>query len=197
MAEMQRAGIGWPDIIDHYIPEAARKLGEAWCEDELSFADVSIGTARLQAMLHELAPEWPDAVAPGLDAPDLLLIVMSDCHHTLGAMVAAAQLRRKGCSVRISLGQSRADLIGVLRNGRFDAIMISASSAECLEKVQNLVKNIRRTVLRCPPIILGGTLLEVEPEAEMLSGVDHATSDPGRVLDLCEWAPRNQSRAYG
>ena len=50
-------GISDHAIIDHYIPETARRLGADWVADRLGFADVTIGSAKLQSMLRELVEE--------------------------------------------------------------------------------------------------------------------------------------------
>ena len=65
------AGIGRDDIADFYIPQLARELGDDWCSDGLSFAAVTIGVSRLQAMLRELGPEWAgDQSSGALDHVD-------------------------------------------------------------------------------------------------------------------------------
>eukprot|EP01023_Acetabularia_acetabulum_P015203 TRINITY_DN17374_c0_g1_i5.p2 TRINITY_DN17374_c0_g1~~TRINITY_DN17374_c0_g1_i5.p2 ORF type:complete len:173 (-),score=32.84 TRINITY_DN17374_c0_g1_i5:14-532(-) len=59
LAEIRKAGITDVEIAEDFIPHVARRLGDAWCEDNMSFADVTIGSARLQAMVRDLGPPEP------------------------------------------------------------------------------------------------------------------------------------------
>lgn len=182
---MKRLGIPWEQIADVYIPETSRRLGDQWCDDELSFAEVTMGSARLQAMLREFGPQRSDGTRGDPMAPNALLVVPRNEDHTLGAMVLAEQLRRGGVSVRLSLGQEAAAVAALVCGKRFDAIMISASSSVRLETVCNLVKKIRASARPVPPIALGGTILDTDRDAKAITGVDHATCDVQEAIRLC------------
>lgn len=109
--DMVEARIRPEDIADFYIPEVARRLGAAWCEDGLSFADVTIGTARLQGLLKEIGSHWTDDRRLDPDAPVVLVVVLADEFHTLGAMVLCGQLSRIGVSVKLAMGHAESDLL--------------------------------------------------------------------------------------
>jgi hypothetical protein len=51
---MRQEGVSVEDIIDVVLPEVARKAGRRWMDDEISFADVTIVTARLQETVRAL-----------------------------------------------------------------------------------------------------------------------------------------------
>ena len=53
---MIASGISSADIAEDYVPLAARKLGEAWVDDTLSFSQVTIGAARLQEIVRVARP---------------------------------------------------------------------------------------------------------------------------------------------
>ncbi|WP_245541106.1 cobalamin-dependent protein [Yoonia vestfoldensis] len=182
-----QAGIARDDLADFYIPELARELGEDWCTDMLSFASVTIGVSRLQAMLRDLGPEWAGDQSANPAAPSILLIVGQDVHHTLGAMVLSGQLRRKGLSVRLMLGADLKDLAQKLSNTSYDAVFISSSSGESLESLRRIVYVIRTASKTTTPIVIGGTILEVETyyDVTALTGADYATIVPSEALELC------------
>jgi MerR family transcriptional regulator, light-induced transcriptional regulator len=95
---MGAAGIRREDIADFYVPEVARRLGAAWCEDRTSFADVTVGTARLQGLLREIGPDWFSDARLGDRPPVCVLVVVSrDEFHTLGAMVLARNSAASAC----------------------------------------------------------------------------------------------------
>ncbi len=185
VAEMRAAGIPWEDLADLYIPEAARRLGALWCEDELGFADVTIGTARLQAMLRDTLPDPEARHPPSACGPSVLVAVRRDDYHTLGAMVTAARLRRAGVSVRLSLGQPDADIIRLLARGAHDALFLSASCSRTLDSLRELVEKVRQSVGRAVPVVIGGTILLSEGDVRARTGADLAMSDPLEALRLC------------
>ena len=185
LSAMARAGISWAEISDIYVPTVARRLGDAWCDDTLSFAEVTIGSARLQGILRECGPEWSEEVRSDPLAPNVLLIMPRQDNHTLGAMVVASQMRRARVSVRLCLGEHDAVVTDHVATKRFDAVLISASGSVRLETVRDLVKKIRLAARPVPPLVLGGTILDTDRDAKTITGVDHATCDLQSVMGLC------------
>ncbi len=175
------------DLADFYIPSIARTMGDLWCEDELSFASVTIGTSRLQAMLRVLGPDFSDAHANQSDAPAVLLVVPQDIYHTLGAIVLSGQLRRKGLSVKLVLGGRAEDIAARVRRTRYDAIFLSSSRGETLESLRRIIDAVRGSASNTPPIVVGGSILEVETVQDVmaLTGADYATRLPQEALRLC------------
>lgn len=183
LVELRALGIPDAQIAEDFIPEIARKLGAAWCEDNVSFADVTIGSARLQAMVRDLSPR--DADTTDGRAPLLAVIVPIDEQHTLGAMIVTAQLRRLGYSVRLFLGRDEAEVLSELSTEQFDAVLVSAAHGEKLVKLADFVKKIRQTVLRTAPIIVGGSIVARGVAVEGRVGADYITSNVVEALNQC------------
>jgi methanogenic corrinoid protein MtbC1 len=183
--DMLDARIRAEDITDFYIPEVARRLGAAWCEDGLSFADVTIGTARLQGLLKEIGSEWSDEARFDPDAPGLLVVVLADEFHTLGAMVLCGQLTRLGASVKLAMGQSEHELLRIVAGGHFDAILVSAAQGERLAPLRKLVEKIRAASVRPTPVVIGGSVVTRVTDIKIKTGADHATTDPREALRAC------------
>lgn len=189
IAQMRDAGIRAEDVADHYIPALARSLGRMWCEDEMGFAGVTIGVARLQGLLRDLGPEWRADLVTNSDAPTVLVIVAEDVYHTLGAMVLSGQLRRMGLSVRLMIGANVTQIGSALRRVRYDAVLISASCGETFESMRRIVAEIKGSTSSPPPVVIGGTVLETAldlgADIRVLTGADYATSDPAEAFALC------------
>lgn len=181
------SGVRREDLADFYIPELARQMGDDWCSDKLGFANVTIGVSRLQSMLRDLGPDWygDDIADPA--APAIILIVPQEVYHTLGAMVLGGQLRRKGMSVRMMVGTRPEEVADKIRRTKYDAVFISSSRGETLESLRRIVDVVKTSAECVPPIVIGGTLLEVETEYDVttLTGADYATSNPDKALKLC------------
>ena len=158
-----------------------------WCVDQISFAGVTIGVARLQGMLRDLGPEWSGDKTTDPSAPAVLLIVPENVHHTLGALVLSGQLRRRGLSVRLILGEPPGNIVVRLRRTNFSAVMVSASQSESLETIRRIIDVVRNAVQQPPPVVVGGGILEVETVENVtaLTGADYATKNIEEALKLC------------
>ena len=183
--DMLEARIRPEDITDFYIPEVARRLGAAWCEDGVSFADVTIGVARLQGLLKEIGAAWLDDARLDADAPSLLVVVLADEFHTLGAMVLCGQLARLGLSVKLAMGHGESELLRIVAAGHFDAILISAAQGERLATLKKLVEKIRAASVRPTPVVVGGSVVTRVTDIKTQTGADHATTDPKEALRAC------------
>lgn len=185
--DMLATGIAGEAIATVYIPHVARQLGDEWCDDTLSFARVTIGAARLQSALRMLGTEW--ASHNGDDdvgrKAGVVVIVAKDTYHTLGAMVLCGQLRRLGLSVRIAMGATPQDLGILFSDSAFDGVLISASEAESLDSLTECVDAIRQSASACPPIVVGGGVLDQDVDVPAVTGADFATKDPFEAIEYC------------
>lgn len=183
--EMLDAGIPKDRIVDRYIPSIARLLGQEWCEDTTSFAEVTIGSARLQSAVREIDPALHGGDDDGGEGA--MVIVLSDEHHTLGAVILCSQLRRLGLSVRLLLGADPDRATRALRTGGFDAVLISASHTQTLEYLALFVETLKERFGQELPVAIGGPILENENDAIIKSrtGADVVTSDVEEAIRAC------------
>lgn len=183
---LMHTGVPVEEVLDFYIPEAARRLGDAWCEDGMGFAGVTISVARLQRRLRELCIAPRDGgPSKGGSGPSVLLVVPSDDYHTLGAMVVTEQFRRAGISVRLKLGEDHHEILRSVAAGQFDAIFFSVAVSEKLAHLRELTDRIRRSARQPVAIVVGGAAVNGGIDAKSLTGADYATSDPKEALRLC------------
>jgi methanogenic corrinoid protein MtbC1 len=182
---MRAAGLPLRDIMDVCIPEAARLLGAEWHDNTRSFADVTIGTARLQALLRELGEEECrefdcDALGPGV-----AVVVLEHEAHTLGSSLLCQQLRRLGASVQLLVGQCDADVVRCVAEAQFDAVLISAARSEALASARKLVDKLKAPAAFPVPIVIGGAVVSREPDVKMQTGADHVATDAKDALVRC------------
>jgi methanogenic corrinoid protein MtbC1 len=81
------------------IPTTARKLGELWEEDVISFTDVTIGLWRLQHILYELTKDFQLKNSMPIENLNALLIPAPKSQHTLGLFIVAEFFRKAGWRV--------------------------------------------------------------------------------------------------
>lgn len=183
--DMLETRVSPEDVVDFYIPEVARRLGLAWCEDGISFADVTVGTARLQGMVHALEESWFPESHLQLDIPGLLVVVMPDEFHTLGAAVLGLQLRRMGASAKVMIGHDSREIMDTISQGEFGGVFVSVAQELSLQKVRTLLVQARTELLKVPPFVLGGSVVSRVADSAVKAGTDFATADPKEALRLC------------
>ncbi len=180
--EILRLGVPSETVTDIYIPEVARRLGAAWLADRLSFVEVTIGTARLQAVARDLAAA-PDPCQRTVAR--VFVVVPRNEDHTLGAVILSGQLRRMGVTVSMHAGESSCDVAHILERDEPDAVMISASHVECVDEVAALVSVSRRASNRGIPVAVGGPILDLGVDILHETRADHVVSDAAQALSLC------------
>ncbi len=195
VSRMRKDGMNTPEMIDYIIPEVARILGQRWADDTLSFADVTIGSARLQETVRSLVARELSATVGGLNstykrlktekARRVLLIIPRPEQHTLGAFVAADQFRRLGFDVDLLVDHHPRQVAFALRKRRYAMIGITIAGRRSLAATRELVDIIRTTATRVTPIVLGGSLVDTDPELKKATGVDHVVTSVAEALELC------------
>lgn len=179
-------------LIDHYVPAAARLLGDRWLEDRISFADVTIGALRLQSLLGEASAAARVDLPTQRERLHALIVVPQNEQHFLGASVVAGQLRRLGCETAMSYDEEFGTLIARLTQDAPDLVLITCARRETLETVGKTVQVIRKAALRGPVIALGGAVQADEDEIIEQTGVDIVTNVAVEAVAFCTRQIRSQ-----
>lgn len=182
--ELKRARVSAVALADYYIPEVARRLGRDWERDCLSFADVTMGTARLQAILREIGAGWSADREGASNGPTLLLVLPGGEQHTLGAMVLAGQLRRMGISVSLKIAPSPGELAHYVAERAFDGALVSVACNDRLETCCKLVKTLKESSKGALRVAVGGAILDAGEDVMRSTGADLVTNDILRALTM-------------
>lgn len=205
MTRLSQDGISPEDIIDIVLPEVARQAGRRWMDDEISFADVTIITARLQESVRALGrvPRGGHASRDGMDTPPegvrkrVLLIIPRTEEHTFGAFVLADQIRRHGFEVDIAMDSHPRQIAEKVRKTRYYMVGITASGRRTLASAKELVETIKASVTRVTPIVLGGSVVEEGKDLKARTGVDHVVEDGPSALRACGLMPQTRDAVHG
>lgn len=156
------------ELVEDVIPGTARLLGERWMESRLSFTEVSIGTSLLQAVLRLVASRDDGGCARGqVPGPELLIVVPTNEQHTLGAQVAAEQLRGRGLEVDVSLHEDVGEIVARLKRGHYAMVVYSIAQREVLATVRRDIEILRGGHGFNIPIVIGGWIALSTSEAEV------------------------------
>ena len=178
-------GLSDEELVDCYIPAIACRLGSDWVGNDRSFAEVTIGTARLIATVRRISRRWAADRVADWNAPAMAMVVPEAEQHRLGAMIAASRFRRMGVSVQLMLGRTDEEVLGRVRDGGFDLLSFSLATRERVEQTRRLIQMLRDRVSVLPPIVVGGAIGVGADELKTQLGADHVVSDPVEALRLC------------
>ena len=169
------------DIVDHCIPQVAIELGQGWVDDTLSFAEVTVASARLFGLCKSIGQQW-DNIRPHLNSLNLLLATAVREDHILGPAVLADQLRRRGHSVRLQSNATAETIVERLYDNHYDGILMSVASGQSLESASKIIRDVK---LQFPNItvVLGGATLTGTDELHGTTGADLVTNDIDKALD--------------
>lgn len=188
VASMMSRGISSEDILQSYVPAAAYMLGELWVEDRASFVDVTVGSARLQKLFRNSTDEktggWPGRSVPLGDS--FLMVIPPFEDHSLGAFVAADDLRRHGIWVHMSIGLDLERLAATIKKNRFSAIGISLATLESAQKMGNTIESLRERLAHLPPIVVGGRAVEMVEGIVSMIGADFTVRSTREVIEKCD-----------
>ena len=183
LGEVRRSRISLAALADVYIPEAARRMGQAWLDDEMSWLDVTIGVGRIQSLLREIGTAWVADQAGDTGHGTVLLIVPDREQHTLGPMVVMGQLRRFGVSSCLRMAPSFNELRNLVATRQFDGILISVATQEKLDSVARTVQFLKTLMSRPCPIIVGGAVMSKVEDPASCTGADFSSNDIGAALE--------------
>lgn len=187
-------GVSSEDIVDSYIPLAALRLGESWVNDTRSFAEVSIGAARLQEMVRALARHRSSVAATIPLGHRILIAIPEEEEHTLGAFIAASQFRRYGVWVHLAIGQTADEIAQTVRSQGFDMLGITGAGRKSLAPLRKIVEKVRASVAAVPPIVAGGNVCNLGVDLTESTGVDLATTNPRKAMEFCGMPVKPQRR---
>lgn len=183
-------------VLDTLIPDVAANIGVQWQTDRMSFAEVTIVSARLQSLAWQYINTYRDAADQQLDAPRILMTTPEGETHTLGAVLALGRFARLGCQVRAAFDCPPRDLAEIIRTGHFDMIALSASASADCQQLERLITHIRKD-RSAPPIALGGSFVTDRPTRARDLGADVVGAEVAAALDIirANHHPKTSSRS--
>lgn len=145
-------GLSRQSVYLGYIPGGARRLGERWDKDELSFLQVTCGTGHLYALMRALRSEVPYVHRKFDNRRVALFATVPGEDHGLGITAAADLFRESGWEIDLETGTDHDRLIDHVERNQPQIIGLSLSSEQRLDALVRLVVAMRLVV---PEAIVG------------------------------------------
>ncbi len=178
-------GIGIDTLFIDLFAWAARRLGEMWEDDEISFTEVTIGLCRLHEALHRNTDRSGHGPALRRGAPGIILGSVPGEQHIFGVVMAADFFRRSGWMVVCEPGSDAPSLLKLAADTHVDLIGLSAAHDGAREGLAGLIRSLK-AASRNPAvkIMLGGRLFEAAPELINECGADAFAGDAQDAPDI-------------
>ena len=191
VSTLRSGGIPLPVIYLDLLAPAARRLGELWEDDRITFADVAIGTCRMHQVLLEFSRCFDSAGhGPSRAGRSALIVPAPGEQHTFGLFLVVEFLRRAGWHCWTGSPATDKDLQSLVRAQQFDAVGVSVSADRNLDQTAATIAGVRRHSKNPDTaILLGGRIVNDNPDLVTHLGADETAvdgRDAVRVLnELC------------
>lgn len=166
-------------IADGLLSRAARRLGQRWEEDSLSFADVSLAVSQIfrlnQAFRQRHVPIRRGA------ARLCLFATLPGQQHNLGLVLAAEAFRDQGWDVELCLDTPARDIVDLCQRHRPSLIGLTISREDKRHQLAHLIQSLRALPVAFR-IMLGGRGAEALAQDLPKGQIDRVVGDIASAL---------------
>lgn len=168
------------------LAPTARRLGDEWNEDLISFTDVTVGLSRLHQVVHAMRIDFPTR-APDPDARSICLMTAPGEQHAFGLFLLEDQFRRGGWRTWLDTAATREDAAQTVALEWFDVFGLSATSDTPTEVVESTLAGVRGASRnRRLFILVGGRLFDENPGLADAIGADAHCATADHALSLAD-----------
>jgi len=184
-------GVSLGSIYLDLLAPTARRLGELWYEDRVTFFEVTLGLCALHQLLRSVAPGTVRGARESALERRVLLVPAPGEQHTFGLVMVGEFFRRSGWDVRFEEPETVADLSRLVRGDYFAVVGITVGCATPLKCVAPAILAARRASCnRSLGVLVGGSVINARPELVSLMGADATASDGRRAVQQAEGVVR-------
>lgn len=172
------AGVALDQVYLDLVSPAAALLGQMWHDDTASIAEVTVGLACLQRLIHAFGPAFHQDDLPPDPRRRILLAPLPGEQHSFALVLVAEFLRRAGWDADNGRVLSAAGLCDLLRREWFALAGLSVSCTTRLDTIAATIHAIRQASRnRALGVMVGGPLFTMHPEFVAQVGADAMAVD--------------------
>lgn len=191
----RRDGVPTEVIYLHTLAGAARRMGEMWDDDQLSFLDMTVATGRIFAIMRDLRIEARNRLPKPLPDHNALFVTVPGETHTIGVTMVADLLRERGWQITLRSGMSHEELLESIADEHHPVIGISSGHPQGIVPLTRLMVALRLVQPWAYVFIGGGIVNQIDNLKDLiaadavLSDVDSMEAAMDAMIDL---PPRNE-----
>lgn len=164
-----------------YVAVAARRLGERWENDEVTFVDVNLAAARLYVIMHTIRPLLLSEASRRENTSHALFASTPGEIHTLGVSMAADLFQARGWDIDLLTGLDHDELVDQIGHDKYYVIGLSASSERSIAPLARLIASLR-VASPISSILVSGELATIESNLAMLVDADSVAMDAATAV---------------
>ncbi len=189
VGDLLQAGASLDTIYMELIVPAARRLGDYWDEDSVSFTDVTVGLGRLHQVVRALGWKTPSHADQRRLSRSAFFAPGPNEQHMLGLFIVEDFFRRAGWRTWVDATATTEDLTDTVKGHWFDVFGMSVSVDSHVDEVAANIRAIRRAS-RNPGIfvLVGGRLFLEQPELVSVVKADATATSGGEALLIANHA---------
>ena len=187
---LMESGLSLSEVYGDLLIPTARRLGDYWLDDTISFTDVTIGLSRLQQVVRAMGRE-----APPRDLEDharsAYFIPCPYEQHTFGLTILEDSFRRTGWRTWLDASATQEQATDAVRSDWFDVFGLSATSEASSELIASTIGSVRKAS-RNPNlfVLVGGGLFTGQPDLVAEVGADATAASHDAALLIADEATR-------
>jgi methanogenic corrinoid protein MtbC1 len=182
--QQRRNGAARETIYLVTLASAARRLGELWEKDALSFLQVSAAAGRIFDIMRHLRQESVPTL-PIADAKHALFATVPGELHTLGVTMAADLFRDRGWEIDLRTSYEHEELVSVISTRTYRIIGLSAGDISSVLPLTRLVVALRITQPQAH-IVVAGNIVNKVPDLNALIRADTILSSGDDAVALLD-----------
>lgn len=163
----------------------ATALGKKWEDDDGDFLDVTIGMARLQAVLRGYVEAQIVEPPQETNACEVLIATMPGEEHTFAAILLELNMRLLGWNTTLFCAQTHADFAMKVEANCYDVICLSWTTEALTDSLANLSHTIKGLETDNRPVIIAGGLASEQKGKWLVRvGVDYICDTAIGAIDV-------------
>lgn len=180
ISKIRAKGASVADVYLLHLAAAARRLGEKWQANEVSFLEVTIGTGRILAIMRGMR-EMLKAKRPYRERAAIFAAVPGE-QHTIGITMASDLFRQEGWDIQLLLGETHEEILDTILKSDALVVCLTAHGTSSIAALVRLIAGIR-ILNPAVMILIGGKIVEEASDIIELSGADGVATDYPTALN--------------
>ncbi|MEM9355649.1 MAG: hypothetical protein AAGB04_05510 [Pseudomonadota bacterium] len=177
--QLRRSGMSNRQLFGDVFGNTARRLGQLWEDDRLSFVDVTIGLSRLHGLLRDYSEVTELWKAAGSQHKSIHLMPAPGEQHIFGMLILAEHFRSQGWRVETEFSiRDAAEAQSCAESRQCSCIGFTISNERCIATLTDSVSRLRNTdKWSTGPILVGGTVVERDTALIDVVGADGSANN--------------------